>query len=164
MPAPYSAKAIANYFLPKGHLTQMKLHKLVYYAHGWHLGFTQAPLLDETLEAWQYGPVVPSLYHEFGDLGASPIERRAVDFDWETMTFTEPRVDPADRFVNRLLDRVWTVYGNYTAAQLSNLTHERNSPWSVTRECNPGVRRAGIPNDVIRGHFAKRLEEDPHDG
>ncbi len=40
----------------------MKLHKLLYYAAGWHLGFTGEPLFDEDIEAWQYGPVVPSIY------------------------------------------------------------------------------------------------------
>ena len=35
--APYNAKAIASSFLTKRRLTQMELHKLVHYAHGWHL-------------------------------------------------------------------------------------------------------------------------------
>lgn len=55
-------------------LTQMKLHRLVYYAHGWHLGFQDTPLLNETLEAWPYGPVVPSILREFGRFGAMPID------------------------------------------------------------------------------------------
>ena len=63
MPTPYTAKAIANYFLKhrkrfkrKGPITQMKLHKLVYFAHGWHLALKGEPLIDETLQAWDYGP------------------------------------------------------------------------------------------------------------
>ena len=39
----YSPKAIANSFLDLSQktsqpLTQMKLHKLIYYAHGWNFG------------------------------------------------------------------------------------------------------------------------------
>jgi len=70
MPVPYGAKAVANFFLRKKSLTQMKLHKLLYYAQGWHLGRTGKPLLDETLGAWTYGPVVSSIHH-----GSSPLGR-----------------------------------------------------------------------------------------
>lgn len=73
----YHAKAVANFFLKRGHPTQMKLHKLLYYAHGWHLGFTGEPLLDEAIEAWAYGPVVPSIYQELKMLGSAPIDRLA---------------------------------------------------------------------------------------
>ncbi len=38
MLAPYSPRAVANFFLRKRCLTQMKLYKLLCYAHGWHLG------------------------------------------------------------------------------------------------------------------------------
>ena len=156
--APYTAKAIANYFLAKQCLTQMKLHKLVYYAQGWHLGITGQPLLDETLEAWQYGPVVPSIYREFRSFGASPITCLAMELNWRTRTYFEPQVDPSDRVVNELLDSVRNLYGKYTAAQLSELTHRPDSPWSATRRANPGLRCAGIANEVIRSHFAGRLE------
>ena len=40
----------------------MKVQKLVYFAHGWHLGITKKPLINEQVEAWPYGAVIPSLY------------------------------------------------------------------------------------------------------
>ncbi len=156
--APYDARAVANFFLQKDRPTQMKLHKLIYYAHGWHLGFRSQPLLDETLEAWRYGPVVPSIYREFGSYGAAPIDRLAQAYDPRSETlFSAPAVDPTDRFVLRLLKRVWTVYGGYSGPQLSDLTHAKVSPWSITRRKNPGLRMAGIPNELLREHFAERL-------
>lgn len=159
MSAPYSAKAVANYFLAKNRLTQMKLHKLLYYAHGWHLGFQEKPLLDETLEAWRYGPVVPSIHREFGRFGATPIDCSATEFDPQHEDFLSvPRIDASDKFVRDLLARIWEVYGDYTAAQLSRLTHAVDSPWTVTRKNNPGVKYAGIPNDVIRSHFKERID------
>ena len=158
MPAPYSAKAVANYFLAKDRLTQMKLHKLLYYAHGWHLGFGEKPLLDETLEAWTYGPVVPSVYHEFKQFGAKKIKCQATEFDPSYELWVVPRIDASDKFVHDLLDRVWEVYGDYTAAQLSGLTHAADSPWTLTRKHNPEVKYVGIPNDVIKSHFTERIE------
>ena len=164
MPAPYSARAVANYFLARDHLTQVKLHKLLYYSHGWHFGLRDAPLLDETLVAWRYGPVVPSIYREFAHFPSEPIDRPAMVFDPISENWIVPRVDHSDDFVRDLLARIRKVYGNYTAAQLSGLTHAADSPWSLTRKDNPGVKYAGIPNQVIRQHFQKRTRRDRHAG
>lgn len=67
---PYSAKAVANEFLhlakDEGRsVTPMQLLKLVYFAYGWYWAFADDRLLDERVQAWKYGPVVPSVYHEF---------------------------------------------------------------------------------------------------
>ena len=45
------ALAIANFFITLGverecPPTQMKLQKLVYFAHGWHLGLYDQPLIE----------------------------------------------------------------------------------------------------------------------
>ena len=56
-------KAVANKFLELGErdgvsdITPMKLLKLVYIAHGWHLALSEGkkPLVNEASEAWKYG-------------------------------------------------------------------------------------------------------------
>ncbi|MCB0375635.1 MAG: DUF4065 domain-containing protein, partial [Sinomicrobium sp.] len=74
----YNPVIVANYFLSKYgvdyHITPMKLVKLVYIAHGWHLGITDNALIDENPEAWKYGPVIPRIYHEFKKFGKNPIK------------------------------------------------------------------------------------------
>lgn len=151
---------MANYFLADHRLVQMKLHRLLYYAHGWHLGFRGKPLLDETLEAWRYGPVAPSIYREFGSYGTAPIDRLPLAHDPRTATLlSAPTVDPSDRSVRDLLAREWEVCGGCSGGRLSTLTYAAASPWSVTRRDNPGVRKAGIPNEVLRKHFAARLRQ-----
>ena len=67
---PFSAAAVANEFLHLAHrddrpITPLKMQKLVYFAHGWHLAITGAPLISEPIQAWQYGPVISSLYQIF---------------------------------------------------------------------------------------------------
>nr|WP_256351506.1 type II toxin-antitoxin system antitoxin SocA domain-containing protein [Pseudomonas gingeri] len=54
----------------------MKQQKLVYYSHGWHAGYTDQPLINEAVETWQYGPVIPSLYHEFKRFGSGEIVKK----------------------------------------------------------------------------------------
>ena len=160
MPAPYNAKAVANFFLERGRPTQMQLHKLLYYAHGWHLGFNASPLLDEQIEAWRYGPVVPSIYREFKMFGSRPIDRLATQFDWRANRFVNvPPVRSSDELVHGLLTRVWTVYGKFTAARLSALTHQADSPWTEAKRDNPGCVYFVIPDESIRNHFAARVAQ-----
>jgi uncharacterized phage-associated protein len=80
---PYDPKAIANYLLEvaKNHnetLTPMKIQKLVYFANGWHLALKNEPLINEQVEAWPYGPVIPSLYRAFRRFGDQAITALAI--------------------------------------------------------------------------------------
>ena len=167
MSAPYPAKAVANFFLKRARrrrITQMKLHKLLHYAHGWHLGLTDEPLLDERIEAWQYGPVVPSIYCEFKMFGSDPIDRLAREHDLRTFeSAIVPPVSKSDRFAFDLLERVWHVYGKLTAARLSALTHASDSPWTLAKQADPVGLSVEIPDDVIRSHFKERLSQDRND-
>ena len=172
MAVPYNPKAIANYFLSRRKqrdlkpVTQMKLHKLVYFAHGWHLALTGKPLIDETLQAWDYGPVVPSLYHEFKHFRDKNITELAMDIEpiqgSKFKVFT-PLVPPQDQYTCDLLDRVIKVYGKFTALELSAMTHEPSSPWSDARENNPGVNFVGITNESLRNYFKAKAKKNQKD-
>jgi uncharacterized phage-associated protein len=83
----YEAKAVANHFLDlaqdsRGTLSPMKIQKLVYFSHGWHLSINNGrALIDEAVQAWTYGPVIPSLYHEFKKYGNGPITSPALSME-----------------------------------------------------------------------------------
>ena len=170
MSTPYTAKAIANYFLKhrkkfkrKGPITQMKLHKLVYFAHGWHLALKGEPLIDETLQAWDYGPVVPSLYHEFKHFRDKDITELAMDLEpvkGSRFKAFIPLVASNDQYTCDLLEKVIEVYGKFSALELSAMTHEPSSPWSKARENNPGVKFVGITNESLRKYFKAKAEKN----
>jgi len=169
---PYKAKAIANYFLDLAEaegkrLDPMQLQKLVYFAHGWYLALTGEPLVEEHPEAWTYGPVFPSLYHEFKRYGPGHIESRAMEWhldmnagsghmmDFHPVPPTlddDPDETPRD-FAKQVIRRVWAIYGSWTALQLSQLTHLPGGPWDVTRRENPGRKGTDIADPLIRDHF-----------
>lgn len=129
---PLKTLAAANFFLAKGAeegvpIDPLKLQKLVYFAHGWHLAVTGEPLIDEPVQAWQYGPVIPSLYQRFKRFGSSPIAQ----LGYATGLNGDPYPPmPTDARTINVLDKVWQEYGRYTAVQLSNLSHEPGSPWA----------------------------------
>ena len=139
-------------------MTQIKLHRLIYYAHGWHLALRDEPLMDEFVEAWRYGPMTPTIFHEFKDFGTSPISRLATDFDPLTGRWDRtPSIDADDQATEGLLDRVWAVYRVYSSGQLIRMTHEPSTPWSETRAENRGIKNANIPNELIRRFFVDKM-------
>ena len=163
-----SAKAVANYFLglpgeeQKGGISSLKLQKLVYIAHGWHLALFDEPLVeDEGAEAWLYGPVFPSLYHEFKRFGGDQITSQARELTvwgkkckWET-----PKLASAELRSCKLLDKVWQLYGDFTGPQLSDMTHAEDTPWHNTRQSCNGLRNAHIPNKDIANYYKYLMKE-----
>lgn len=135
-------------------MTAMKIQKLVYYAHGWSLATTGRPLIDEAVEAWKYGPVIPSLYHEFKKYGSGSITEKATAVEYcDSVSNPVRLVTPSvtDTETMDLLNAVWEAYGDLSGIQLSNLTHQPGSPWSEIYRT--GRRSIDIPDDVIKAHF-----------
>jgi uncharacterized phage-associated protein len=164
-PVPYPAGAVANFFLAKSEeITQMQLHKLLYYAHGWYLAVAGKPLLNETITAWKHGPVVPSLYYDLKKFGARPIDRLTRTIDRRSGVRYAPQIGPDDHVVRGLLERIWSVYGGLSGKQLSQMTHAADSPWSCVREAHPDLWGVEIPNEQIRRHFRQRLEQGRRHG
>lgn len=143
MPAP--ATAVAKYILDRcathgdAAVTPMQLLKLVYIAHGWMLGLMGRPLLDEQVAAWQYGPVVPSLYHEIKHFKSLPVTQ-----------IQAPRVTFSDA-EKSIMDQVADIYGHFTGIQLSSMTHMTDTPWESTWRRQG--KNAPIPNDVIETYY-----------
>jgi len=158
----YRVSEIANYFLRKGEkegiaITNMKLQKLVYIAQGWYLALQGNPLFGEEIQAWQHGPVIPSLYHTFKMFGRTPITNRAYEFDFESEELAEPRVERSDRETRSILDKVWEVYKGFTPVALRKMTHTEGTPWSQTYE--DGCMGKAIPVDIIKAHYTAYLQK-----
>jgi len=146
----YHPLSIANYFIYKGgednvDVDHLKLQKLVYIAHGWCLAITGEPLISEAVRAWQYGPVITSLWREFKDYGSREIRSPARPEVFEAPS----RKDARSRDILRT---VWEKYGSLSGVQLSNLTHQAGTPWWSARKrglsSNPKIR-----DKEIRLHF-----------
>jgi uncharacterized phage-associated protein len=136
---------VAAYILGKlGSMSAMKLQKLCYYAYGYHLAWESRPLFPERFEAWANGPVCPGLYREHR--GRFIVQPGEIPGD--------PRhLDDGER---ESVDLVLDAYGEFTAHQLSLMTHAEK-PWLAARKrgkAGPLERsRAKLRDDEIFDHF-----------
>lgn len=153
-----TSRAIANFFIKSSHdsgeeLTPMKLVKLCYIAHGWHLGYFEEALLDEVVHAWKYGPVIDTVYHDFKHYGTSQITELYRD---EAGEYPYPQTD-----VIPFLTHIWDAYKRYDGIRLSAMTHQENTPWDITWNKKGGKhkRHVIIPNDLIKVHYKEKIAE-----
>lgn len=149
----YPVSTVANTFLQRDFedgvatISPMKLQKLVYCLHGWHLAITGEPAIDKQFGAWQYGPVQNELYHTFKQFRDRPISEYATTWiDGEERAFVVPEKDTE---FHRILDAVSKKYVPFSALQLSALTHQPGTPWSKTISEGGGL----ISNEEIKKHF-----------
>ena len=104
-------------------ITNLKLQKLLYYCQGFHIAmFDKHPLFEEDVLAWQYGPVVPEVYHIYKENGSTGIIPDPKD---------EADLDNLSKKQMKLIKEVYKVYGQYSALRLMNMTH-KESPWIDT--------------------------------
>jgi len=152
-----SSHQIANFFIRQSQatgaeLTPMKLIKLCYIAHGWHLGFFDEQLLDEAIFAWKYGPVIDTLYRDFKKYGTGQItelykDEKSGEYEFPDISKTE------------FLNSIWNAYRRFNGVQLSAMTHDEGTPWDITWNRNGGKNRraAIIPNDLIKAHYKEKI-------
>lgn len=111
-------------------VSPMKLQKLIYIVYKTYIKRTGNKLFTECFSKWQYGPVVESVYYEFGCFGGKPINKFARD--------AQGNVQVVDLGIKSCLSdvirEVWDKYKGYPAMVLSSLTHRENSAWSKAVE------------------------------
>lgn len=173
---PFDARAVANYFIDKATaesmlVDPMKLQKIVYIAHGWHLAITGQPLISDCPRAWAYGPIIPELYDEFKGYGSRPIRTKATYFEPITDEVYDyslsDSASPAEvRAVKPILDRVWDEYKKYSGLQLSAVTHESGTPWDQVAQTDEGDLHRGlpIPDEIIRRYYLSLARQGRSDG
>lgn len=108
-------------------ITEMKLHKLLYFTQREAYILTRAPLFDEDFQAWQYGPVLPSIRSNY----------RFIVEDTSTPILLKPE---GQKIVNHAL----AEYGRKDAWSLSSLSHGECS-WRNARKGLPENARSNNP-------------------
>ncbi len=144
----FEPAVIANQFVDRSYeyLSQLKLQKLTYLAHGWHLAIKGSPLVSGNIEAWDNGPVFRSVWNRIRDFGRDE-EGHILNSE------KKPFKAELEEFERELMDHVWERYGDYPAMRLSHMTHQPNTPWA--QAYFEQGRNAIIGNDVTKEYFLK---------
>ncbi len=97
-------------------ISNLKLQKLLFYIQKTSLSYNDEPFFDDAMEAWQYGPVVQTVYHhykEYGSYNINVVELRDTLKEKESIEFEK----------SLIIDFVWDKYNKYTAGALVDMTH-----------------------------------------
>lgn len=161
-----NALSVANYFVDIAQkegkdLTPLGLIKRVYAAHGFSLAILNKSLLDERfdrVEAWRYGPVIPSVYHSFKYSKSEPIKEKAVVMEWDQEKgeprFVTPELD--DEKAKIIVEMVWNRYRDFTDKDIVDLMHLKGTPWSayyIENENRP------IPDSETKAYYTALVNE-----
>lgn len=124
-------------------ISRVVLHKLLYYCQGHHLATYGEPLFDESISAWDMGPVVGSLWYAEKHEGPAPLTQRLGQAQLNTVGYVISR------------------YGALTGRDLIHLTHNED-PWRLADAGRPAGTSARIEQSRIEQYFrsAERDESD----
>lgn len=118
-----------------------KLHKLLYYCQGHHVGTFGVPLFTEAVSAWDMGPVVGELWFRETHQVPPPARRQLTEAQLNTIGYVLSR------------------YGGMTGRDLEILSHSE-SPWQRADAHRLPKQRARIELEWLRDHFVGNVEED----
>ena len=140
--------AVANsilerFFLEKDKVTPLKLQKLIYFVYKKYLQSTGSSMLTEYFEAWQYGPVLPSVYRAFKDYKHNPIEKYAL------INGDIYKIDSEDANFKAALNFVYGAYSSYTGEELVGMTHESGTAWHLAYHHEAGKRLYLEDEDIM---------------
>ncbi|QYJ68915.1 Panacea domain-containing protein [Flavobacterium litorale] len=149
----YNPVTVVNYFVKKyaddEKLTPMKLIKLTYIAYGWYLALSDGEkLVDEEPQAWDLGPVLPTLYHSLKKYGGNKVKEPIYLKDAVKDVITDKDAE--------FLDFVWDKYGHYSGKELSAITHTEGTPWS---EIYPKGYNLTLPKKLVQKYYETKLHE-----
>lgn len=97
-------------------ISNLKLQKLLYLAQAYALISKNRKLFEEPIEAWAFGPVVPSVYKLYKQYGCGSLFKP--DEDAET----------ADSEDQKILTAVFEQFKSWSATDLTQLTLSQR-PW-----------------------------------
>jgi len=108
-----SVFTFAQYIYNRGFIDNIKMNKLLYISFGFYGSATKEHLFDDVIEAWEYGPVIPAVYHGY-----------------KQGLFSSTNAVQLNKIQQTTIDRVLSLYGTKAPFLLVELTHQPNTPWS----------------------------------
>ena len=118
---PYNALEVAEYIIERCNqknksISNLKLQKILYFVQAQFIVEFGTPCFDNIMQAWDYGPVVPDVYHKYKVYGNTNIPsygNKRFNFEQDEQQTLDTTIDSASE---------------YAASRLVEITHNQ-SPW-----------------------------------
>jgi uncharacterized phage-associated protein len=137
-----NALNLAHLILSHQSATPMQLQKLAFYCKVWSMVAGLSHLQEVDFYKWKYGPVNPQIYQQYKPFGKEKIPQNS------ELLFEESGL-------NQLVEFVLTFYGELSAMELSQMTHQEK-PWKITAE-NQIIKNEHIKKFYSQQNFAKNF-------
>lgn len=162
----YKVNDLANYIVEfsKGinnPVNNLQLQKILYYLQARYLVEKGQPLFEERIEKWQYGPVIPEVYHRFKHLGAKDIIEIPVEFDFFLLLDEDFEIDDIEDNIDDseniddndkiVIDDTIRKLGKYQPFDLVDETHKHQSWLDCQDDIYGGTRNLQYEDvDILR--------------
>lgn len=134
----YNVLDIARYIIKYSNdqdygVSNLKLQKILYFIQAYFLIQTNSPCFKEPIEAWDFGPVVPTVYKQYKMYASAdvPTMESYISFDgddiWKSkrIRFNKINIKDEDKIlINKVVDK----FSEYSATDLVTLT-QHQTPW-----------------------------------
>lgn len=142
----YYALNVAGYVIKRCNaqnksVSNLKLQKILYFIQAEFLVTKNKPCVYEDIEAWDFGPVVPEVYHKYKIFGSANIPAPANLMIYDLIT------DNDKQLMNGIIDNC----AQYSASTLVEITHNQ-TPW-INAYNKPGYNNV-ITQDSIKAYFS----------
>lgn len=106
-------------------ITNLKLQKILYYIEGYYMARYGYSLYPALIEAWRFGPVLPSVYYEYAIFGAESIILSPAEEEEAIEAFDRNVIDDEKK---ELINSVIRQKMDMDVWQLVDATH-KEEPW-----------------------------------
>lgn len=124
-------------------ISNLELQKMLYIAQVLHLGIFGKHLFRGNFEAWDYGPVIPDVYHKFKIFGNKSIQKWAFPEIKEECSAEE----------NSFISAVAKLLSELKPFQLVGLTHRKDTAWEKVYV--PGAKDIYISEDDMKQEYLR---------
>lgn len=126
------AESVANYVIAYGMkighpVSNLQLQKILYYIQVHFLKKKGIPFFKDEIEAWQFGPVIPTVFYQYAAFGPAPItmfKTQKIDLEQEEKKDLEKIVK--EKAVLSLLEIVADTHQKGKAWDMYYKVNERN--------------------------------------
>ena len=142
-----TALDVANYIIANYECTHTRLEKLVYYCYADYLCDYNQKLFKDKIYAFQFGPVIQSIYKKFKNEEKPYKLNKKFDMPIQSKILNSSNGMQKLNSITATLD----LYKAYTTSQLIAFTHRENTPWSVNGKGKQKFKTIS-DKDILRYH------------